>query len=200
MPYYLDKVPEASEADLQQVQRDYRLYMETEDEEAFERVREQVQKRPAILKALFPDARQRALSKIDVDRLMAVAKSRGETLAVASELRTAICRKQGEAILQATGLQLQTQVAKFATSRLDEISDTIGESRIQFNEKYERWVAEAERHRGVPELYNANKQGLSRHLSVYFETLDTLLDGFIASLKSRLKDGGDSKPAGGKTR
>ncbi len=161
--------------------------IESENEDQLETALGRLAQRPRAVAWLLPSAYDKAAKKVNLQRLRALAAHKADMFGAYTETRLEIAREQADVLLKAVGTHYQTELAKFAESKMDEITVTILASRSKFIRQFVPALEEAESLRDrQPELYESVMTSLNQQRSVYFETLGTLLGGFVSKLDSRI--------------
>jgi hypothetical protein len=172
--------------DLRQISSAMQQYLNTENEATLNTAIEKLNQRPGLVQRLFPTAYQKEQQRIDIQRMRSIANSKEEMFRLYTEVQLEIAKKQGDALIASVGMHLQTKLTAFATERIDEISQTIGESRQRFMQRIKPQLSDLESYRDVPELYDQARQSVNQEIRIYFETIQKLLTGFVEALESRV--------------
>ena len=97
-----------------------------------------------------------------------------------------MARMQGDALVASVGIDLQGKLAAFATQKIDELSQTIGESRQKFLVRIKPQLEDLDNYKNMPDLHDPARQSIQNEVKTYFAGIDELLNGFIKALKSKV--------------
>ncbi len=97
-----------------------------------------------------------------------------------------VAKKQSDALLVSAGMNLQAKLTAFAAEKIDEISETIGQSRVKFMSRIKAQLEKLEEYKEFPDLYEPARQSVKEEISTYFDSIDSLLAGFLEALKARV--------------
>jgi hypothetical protein len=172
--------------ELVQISEGMRRYLETEHADALQTTIERLNQRPGLVRRFFPTAYDAELQRLDVAKLRATADAKEALFTLYSEIRMEIARKQGDALIKATGTHLQAQLTDFALQKMNEITKSVGNSRRTIMASFKEQLADIEEHKDIPDLYRRAKASLVRQQEGYFASLDTLLDGFVQALDTKV--------------
>jgi hypothetical protein len=178
--------------DLKDIEMTMTEYISTEHDAALETAVERINKiTPGLLEKLFPNFFENAFKREDrriaLDRMRTVHDKKKQILELYTAFRLEIARRECDALLASKGMQLQAGLAAFATQKIDQLDQTLGESRQKFLARIKPQLEELETYKTWPELYDAAKQSITNEWKTYFATADELLRGFTAALKSKIQ-------------
>jgi hypothetical protein len=105
---------------------------------------------------------------------------------VCSQVQIEIARKQADALIATQGMHLQTQLARFANEKIEDLNSTINNSRTHFLDQMEPQFEVVKRYEHRPELHKPAYAALLHQIAVYFDSTKELLDGFSSSLHSKI--------------
>lgn len=184
----LDRFSDATESELAEVSAGMQRYIRAADGEARQAEMEALGRR-GLLKRLFPNEVEREQQRIAVQSMRQFADSRREMLAIFSTAQLEIARKRADALVAAQGVAMQAGLAKFAYQKIEELNDTLNESRERFMAKMKPQFAIIAGYDDLPQLAVPAQRSLDRQIESYFDTTEILLNGFTESLRTRVAEG-----------
>jgi hypothetical protein len=177
---------DGSVKDLAEISQVMHEYMQTRSDHAIQVAVEKCNERPGVIRRFFPNAYEKEQQRITIQEMRDLAESEEKMLALYTAVRLEIARKQGDALIASAGMQLQGALAAFALEQIGRLTATVDGSRTDFMQRYLPHKKEIALYQEeAPELVEEAMASLDRERRIYFETLNSLLDGFVAALKSR---------------
>jgi hypothetical protein len=136
---------------------------------------------------LRPTAWETQIDQIKADEVRTRAEAKNRAFVLYTDLVLEAVRRQGDAMLATLGGKLRTNLTIFVAKEIDVVTDVLLAMRARFREKLQPEFAMVESYKADPvlqELYQADRQSLSRLVSGFFATIDELLQGFQDALKA----------------
>jgi hypothetical protein len=177
-----------STQDLTEISRAMKDYVESENESSMRALVHMMNNKPGFFARLFPTAYEQELEEITLDRMRTMYKAKKKFFELYTEIQLEIARKEGDALIATVGMDLQGKLTAFATSKIEEISQTIGESRQRFMQRMVPQLQDLDNYKAFPDLHGPAHQSVKNEIKTYFQGIDELLRGFIEALKSRVSD------------
>jgi hypothetical protein len=143
--------------------------------------------KPGLIARLFPTAYEKEQQRITVQRMRSLAKSREDMFKLYTDVQLEIARKQGDALIASVGMDLQAKLTTFAAERIDEITDTVNESRVKFMKRMRPQYEEVENYKDLPDLYARASESVKQEVDIYFDSIGKLLKGFIEALDTKVQ-------------
>jgi len=163
-------------------------YMESENDILLQEITKDLNKRPGLLALVFPSSLQKAEDEISIEKMRLIYKRKEIFFEFYSNIKLEIARRMADALIAPVGMDLQTRLAKFASEKINEFSQTIGESRNGFLRSMQPQFQELETYKHIPELYEPAYESMNNQVSVYFESIRELMQGFIDSLRKKASE------------
>jgi hypothetical protein len=142
--------------------------------------------RKGPLFGLFSTKIQRAHERLTIDKMQSLHDRKEHMLELYTEVQMEIARKRGEGIIAAVGLDMQNKLGHFVKVKIDEINDTVIESHMSFRKKMRMSLEDAETYRDLPTLYEASLKASEEQMTLYFETMKKLIDGFSNAMNVKV--------------
>ena len=161
-------------------------YVETENDATIEQVAAVMKKNTGFWARMFPSQLQKVQNQVTVDRLRSLYKAKEQFFQLYTDVQLEIARKQGDALIASVSMDLQAKLAAFATQKVEDLTQTIGESRSRFMQRMRPQFEELETYKDIPTLYDRASQSVNHELNTYFKSIDKLLDGFVNALESKV--------------
>lgn len=172
--------------DLKTIAVSMQRYVESENDETVQQIAVVMQKNAGFWSRMFPTQIQKEQNHAVAERVRALYKSKEQFFKLYTDVQLEIARKQGDALIASVGMDLQAKLAAFATQKIDELTQTIDESRSRFLERMRPALAEVETYKDLPELYDPASQSVKHEINMYFESMKKLLNGFVNALESKV--------------
>lgn len=172
--------------DLRTIANSMERYMETNNEETIGQVAEVLKNNSGFWASLFPTDLEKEQNRAAVERLRSLYKAKEQFFKLYTDIKLEIVKKQGEALIASVGMDLQTKLAAFATAKIDELTQTIDESRSRFMKRMRPQLEELETYQDVPVLYEPARESVNQEIKIYFQSINKLLNGFINALESKV--------------
>jgi hypothetical protein len=172
--------------DLKKIAVSMQRYVEAENDETVQQIAVVMQKNSGFWSRMFPTQLQKEQNRAVAERVRALYKSKEQFFKLYTDVQLEIARKQGDALIASVGMDLQAKLAAFATQKIDELTQTIDESRSRFLERMRPALAEVESYKDLPELHEPASQSVKHEINVYFESVKKLLNGFVNALESKV--------------
>lgn len=172
--------------DLKTIAVSMQRYVESENDETVQQIAVVMQKNSGFWSRMFPTQLQKEQNRAVAERVRALYKSKEQFFKLYTDVQLEIARKQGDALIASVGMDLQAKLAAFATQKIDELTQTIDESRSRFLERMRPALAEVESYKDLPELYDPASQSVKHEINMYFESMKKLLNGFVNALESKV--------------
>ena len=163
-----------------------RQSMASENQAVRQAVMERINKDPGLFGRLFPNAFEKEDRRITLERMRSTYEQEKRFLEIYTAVQLQIARKEGDALIASVGMELQGKLAAFATRKIDELSETIGDSRQRFLARIKPQLEDLERYTDFPDLHDAARLSIRSEIKTYFAGIDELLGGFINALKSKV--------------
>ncbi|QTA82309.1 Uncharacterized protein dnl_46830 [Desulfonema limicola] len=163
-------------------------YMENENNTLLQEITNDMNKHPGLIALIFPSALQKAEDKISIEKMRLIYKRKEIFFEFYSNLKLEIARRMADALITPVGMDLQTRLAEFASKKIDEFSETIGQSRKGFMQTMAPQFQELETYKHIPELYEPAYQSMKNEVSIYFETIKELMQGFLDNLRKKASE------------
>jgi len=163
-------------------------YMKNENDTLLQEITKELNRKPGLLALVFPSSLQKAEDKISIEKMRIIYKRKEIFFEFYSNIKLEIARRMADALIAPIGMDLQTRLAKFASKKIDEFSETIGESRKNFMQTMLPQFQELETYKHIPELYEPAYQSMNNQVSVYFESIKELMQGFIDNLRKKASE------------
>ena len=142
----------APAADLQVVSSAMKDYIHNENEQALETINTQVAKNPGFWRRLFPNEFEKENARIALDRMRTIYETKKTFFKLYTDVQLEIARRHGEALLVTVGADLATKVSAFATEKMEELAQTLGESRERYLARIAPQIDNLENYKKYPEL------------------------------------------------
>jgi hypothetical protein len=97
-----------------------------------------------------------------------------------------IVQRRGDALVVATSMDLRAKLAVFAKLKIDELSQTLFESKDQYYRRIADHINSLEQYRDIPDLFELARQAASREIRSYLDWVEGLRDGFTDALKAKV--------------
>jgi hypothetical protein len=183
----LSHIEGTSVDELKQISVSMQQYIRTENEAALQTALDKINQKPGLLRRLFPTAYEKEQQRITVQRMRSMAKAKEDLFKLYTDVQLEIARKQGDALIASVGMDLQTKLTAFAAERIDEITDTINESRLRFLKRIRPQYEEIENYKDIPDLHMRALESVKQEVGIYFDSIGKLLTGFIDALDSKVQ-------------
>lgn len=161
-------------------------YVETDNDETVQQIAEVMQNNSGFWSRMFPTQLQKEQNRAVADRVRALYKSKEQFFKLYTDVQLEIARKQGDALIASVGMDLQAKLAAFAAQKIDELTTTIDESRSRFLQRMRPALNEVETYRDLPELHEPAVQSVRQEITIYFQSIGKLLNGFVNALESKV--------------
>lgn len=135
---------------------------------------------------IFPDAVDRGQSKILLDRVRSAYADRKSFLDCYVQVQLELARRRGEALIVATSMDLRAKLAVFAKLKIDELTQTLLQSKDLYYERIAAHIKGLERYQDIPELYASAHQSAIREIRSYLDWVEELREGFTDALKAKV--------------
>ena len=160
-----------------------------ENDLTFQRAADELNKQPAsVLSRLFPSQVQRERNRVTVDSMRKLYQDKQKLFVFYSEVKFEVARHMGNALVASVGTDVQYRLAEFANDRLNKLINTITTYNKIFKERMTTELTDLQNYRDFPELFKPAYDSVNNMILTYFQTVDTLLKGFIDSLKSKVAE------------
>lgn len=173
--------------ELKQISLEVQQYITTENETTLQAALDKMNQRPGLMARLFPTAYEKEQQRITLHKMRSMAEAKEEMFKLYTQVQLEIARKQGDALIASVGMQLHAKLTAFAAERIDEITQTIDESREKFMGRMRPQLAGVENYKDLPELYEPARQSVNQEISIYFQSIGKLLAGFVEALESKVE-------------
>jgi hypothetical protein len=189
----LQSVPSAENPiqDLVAVSDQMKAYIGSENDEILEMTVARMNRAPSLWRRIFPDAFDREQQKILLDRVRTAHKDRRIFLDAYVTTQLEIVRRRGDAFVAATSMDLRAKLTVFAKVKIDELTQTLIESKDRYYQRIAGHIESLDRYKGIPDLYDLARQAASREIRAYLDWLENLRDGFSEALAARVAAGKD---------
>jgi hypothetical protein len=178
-------MPNTSLDELEQVSSSMQEYIRAANSESREAALEAMNRR-GVMQRLFPTQYEKERQRIGVQTLRQVSEAKRELLDVFTRTQIEIARKQADVLIATQGVNLQTQLARFASEKIQDLNSTINAARERFLNEIAPQFDMVERFQNRPEIYKPAYDSLLHQIDVYFSHNAALLDGFNQSLRNRV--------------
>jgi hypothetical protein len=145
-----------------------------------------VNRNPGLLARLFPNKFEKEDRRIALDRMTTMYEKEKQLLEVFTAVKLQIARRQGDALIASVGMALQGKLAAFAMRKIDDLSETFGDSRQRFLARMKPQIEDLENYKDFPELYDSARISIRNEIKTYFAGIDELLGGFISALQCKI--------------
>lgn len=172
--------------DLVAVSDQMKAYIGTENDEILEMTVARMNRTPTLWRKIFPDAFDREQQKILLDRVRTAYKDRRAFLNAYVTTQLEIVQRRGDALVVATSMDLRAKLAVFAKLKIDELSQTLFESKDQYYRRIADHINSLEQYRDIPDLFELARQAASREIRSYLDWVEGLRDGFTDALKAKV--------------
>lgn len=163
-------------------------YMDSENDTLLQEITKDLNRHPGLLSLIFPSSLQKAEDKISIEKMRLLYKRKEMFFEFYSNVKLEIARRMADALIAPVGMDLQTRLAKFASKKIDEFSETIGQSRKGFLQSMRPQFQELETYKHIPELYEPAYQSMNNEVAIYFESVKELMQGFIDNLRKKASE------------
>lgn len=180
------KSKELSMNDLRTIASSMESYIETDNDETIGQVAEVIKKNSGFWSSLFPNEIEVEQNRAASERLRSLYKSKEKFFKLYTDIKLEIVRKQGDALIASVGMDLKTKLAAFAAAKIDELTQTIDESRSRFMKRMRPQLEELDSYQDLAVLYQPAKESINQEIKTYFRSIDELLNGFVDALKSKV--------------
>lgn len=180
------KSDDMSVNDLKSIASSMERYMETDSEETVQQIAEVLKNNSGFWTLLFPTDLEREQNRAAVERLRSLYKSKERFFKLYTDVKLEIVKKQGEALVASVGMDLQTKLAAFAAAKIDELTQTIDESRSRFMKRLRPQLEEIETYQDIPVLYEPACESVNQEIRIYFQSVNKLLNGFVNALENKV--------------
>ena len=172
--------------DLKNIAVSMQRYVETENDETVQQIAVVMQKNSGFWSRLFPTQLQKEQNRAVAERVRALYKSKEQFFKLYTDVQLEIARKQGDALIASVGMDLQAKLAAFAAQKIDELTQTIDDSRSRFLQRMRPALKEVESYQDLPDLHQPALQSVKQEINIYFKSIDKLLNGFVNALESKV--------------
>jgi hypothetical protein len=172
--------------DLRVISTAMKEYINTENEAVMQTVVDRINRNPGLIRRLFPNAFEKEEQRITLDRMRTFYDKKKQFFELYAAMQLEMARMQGDALVASVGIDLQGKLAAFATQKIDELSQTIGESRQKFLVRIKPQLEDLDNYKNMPDLHDPARQSIQNEVKTYFAGIDELLNGFIKALKSKV--------------
>lgn len=139
-----------------------------------------------ILARLFPSKVERARSALAVEDMRQHAAFKNELMGLYQRFQVEKAKQHADALLATLGIELQTQLAAFATVKIQELQQTLNAGEQRFANEMKAFYNDLENYRDCPPIYDKLAESFTYRVATFFEVNKTLLDGFVAALKTKI--------------
>lgn len=188
MENQLSKLGDNSIQDLQAISESVKKYVDTENDATLQVALERINTKPNFWNRLFPNKFTREHDRMTIEKMQSVFTAKEQMFEIYTEVQLEIARQQGDALIQATGMQLRDQLTKFAKVKMDSMSLTMKQSRDEFVKRMKDQLKNVEEYRDFPELAEPYHQSLKDEISVYFSFIKELLESFQQALQTKVSE------------
>jgi hypothetical protein len=172
--------------DLKNIAVSMQRYVETENDETVQQIAVVMQKNSGFWSRMFPTQLQKEQNRAVSERVRALYKSKEQFFKLYTDVQLEIARKQGDALIATVGMDLQAKLAAFATQKIEELTETIDESRSRFLQRMRPALDEVETYNDIPDLHEPALQSVKEEINIYFKSISKLLNGFVSALESKV--------------
>jgi hypothetical protein len=172
--------------DLKNIAVSMQRYVETENDDTVQQIAVVMQKNSGFWSRMFPTQLQKEQNRAVSERVRALYKSKEQFFKLYTDVQLEIARKQGDALISTVGMDLQAKLAAFATQKIEELTETIDESRSRFLERMRPALGQVETYKDLPELHEPALQSVKEEINIYFKSISKLLNGFVTALESKV--------------
>jgi hypothetical protein len=182
---------------LQAVDKNAKNIIQAGEDAVFQTVQHEVRRRPGLFGLMFPGKILRENDELTIQKMRDTYKSRQDIVKAYIDAQVELVKNQGqmsiksklqgyEGELSQQAMQIRTNLTEFSQRKLSEMTGTFEKSRVDFLERTERQLNEAEKYKSNTFLYNKLEQNLHKEIEVFFDTIADLLDGFTEALNNKL--------------
>ncbi|MFJ1542254.1 hypothetical protein ACIODS_27320 [Micromonospora chalcea] len=181
----ISQMPGTSLDELEQISNGMQEFMRAASAEARETALEAM-KGSGVFQRLFPSRYQKETQELAVQTLRQFGAAKREFIEVFTRTQLEIARKRADALIATQGMHLQTQLARFAAERIQDLNETINAALERFMSQMAPQFDMIERFQNRPELYEPARRSLNHQIKVYFDSTSALLNGFNESLHKKV--------------
>ena len=187
----------AGVGDLQNVERNLQMAIQTGNSDAIQAVELELKRRPGVFSILFPGRILKENEELQIQNMKDMYKMRQNLLNAWINVKLEMTKNQGEMIIekqcQTYGQELKTQDLKHLTELTDlaakkraEIQETLLKSQKDFSERIDDHMKDAEVYKKTNKvLYKALQDSFAKQIETFMRTTDELLNSFIDSLTKK---------------
>lgn len=163
-----------------------------EDDHGIELLASELNQSPSLAKRLFPTELESTQQQITVEQIRSLASKKEQMMDMYFKIKMEMARAEAETLIAATRIDLVTGLTHFVTAKIDEMDSNILDSRSTVMKKMLPHLQEVETYKDFPVLYEPAKKSVSNQISNYMDTIDELLNGFRACLRTYSAEKGDT--------
>lgn len=182
----LANLESSSIAELQNIAKDVKKYIDTENDATLEMAMQKINQMPNFFQKLFPSKFQKMQENLTMRKMQSVYDAKERMFEIYTGIQLEIARQQGDALIAATGMHLRDQLTKFAEARIRSLTETLEISRNEFSARMKRQLLNIENYEDFPELAEPYHQSLKDEISIYFSSIKDLLEGFREALNRKV--------------
>lgn len=178
-------MPDTTLTELEQVSSGMHDYVRAATSESREAALEAMNRR-GVMQRLFPTQYEKERQRLGVQTMRQIGEAKRELLEVFTRTQIEIARKQADALIATQGMHLQTQLARFANEKIQDLNSSLNSSRERFMTEIAPQFDMIERFQNRPEIYKPAYDSVLHQIEVYFGHHKALLDGFNQALRNRV--------------
>lgn len=184
----LSKLESSSIAELQSISNEVKKYVDNENDAMLQVALQKINQNPNFWQRLFPGKFQKMQEELTMNKMQNIYKAKEQMFSIYTGVQLEIARQQGDALIAATGMHLQDQLARFAASKIDSMTDTLEGSMNSFMEKMYRQRENIDKYKKFPDMADRYEQSLKNEQEIYFSFIEQLLQNFRETLERKIKE------------
>lgn len=156
------------------------------DEDMMAEVVGKINQSKSLLSFFFPTALDKEKQRMTLEILRKMHHSRMQLLDIYVNLKIELVKKSADSLLKAVSMDMQAKLTQFATQKINTISESIEQSKSGFMQRMAKQKSEIEMYKHDQDLYELADASRKREMSIYFKSIDELLEGFLIALKKEV--------------
>jgi hypothetical protein len=163
-------------------------YLGSENDRLLQEITEDLNRHPGLLARLFPSEIREEEKRLSIEKMRMIYEKKEMFFEFYSNVKMEIAKRLADALVAPIGMDLQSRVAAFASEKMEEISEITASGRKKFMENMKKQLQELEEYRDFPELYEPARASMKQEITIYFESVRELLQGFIEHLEQKVSE------------
>jgi len=174
--------------DLRVLSQNMQSYIQSENDEMLSTVVDKLNERKGLYRKIFPTEFQKEHDKLTLQSMKQLYANKQRYMNLCVDIQIEVAKKQGDALIAAVGIKNTAMLTSYAQEKIEEMSQTFQEKRMSFAQSMIQQNRDAEQFKEVDYLYDEYKKSLKNETTTFFRSIDSLLDGFISALESKVKE------------